>query len=118
MTPAEEAAAVYEKEPCARTFREDVEAHMLCGYVVATPEVFAMFRPVRWSAGQEAIVNPWHAHVGCDTWHIYLAAGDVEQIRAMLPYPLPYVAFERKNQLRRCPLKRFSTLVKSIRKKD
>lgn len=116
MTPAEHAAAVYEREPCARTFREDVEAHMLRGYVIATPEVFAMFRPVRWSAGKAAIVDPWQDHVGCDTWHIYLAAGDFPTIAAMFPYPLPWVSYERGNQLRRWPAKKICHLAKIIKK--
>src|SRR5689334_6772592 len=50
MTPFLQAAAVYEREPCARTFEEDLYLHLMHGTVISTPEVFAMVRPVfsRW----------------------------------------------------------------------
>ena len=39
MLPAEKAAAVYAQEPCAQSFREDLEAHLLISYVFSTPEL-------------------------------------------------------------------------------
>jgi hypothetical protein len=46
MTPIEQAAAVYEREHCPRTLREDLELHLLNGYVFSTPTCFLMGRPV------------------------------------------------------------------------
>lgn len=114
MTPAEHAAAVYSRESCARTFREDVEAHMLNGYVVSTPEMFVLFRPVNWMNGTSAIVDPWFEHEECDTWHIYLFAGDVTNLGKHIPYPLPRVSFERNNVLR---VFSYDRLDEKIRKK-
>lgn len=104
MTPYDKARAVYDQEECARTFEEDLVAHLNGGYVINTPEVFGMFRPVRRIWGKRRILNPWDTidfTVGsADTWHIYLAAGDMSQFMNFLPYALPWISFERKNKLR------------------
>lgn len=110
MTPVEKAAAVYEREPCARTFKEDLEAHLLHGYVFSTPEFFLMGRPVIRGAIYSLIVNPWHVFDDPDCWHVYLFAGDLSKVYAAIPYPLPFISFERKNKLRVFP-------VEQIRKK-
>ena len=107
MTPVERAAAVYQQEWCARTFREDLEAHLLNGYVFSTPETFVMGRLVQHDADPALIVNPWHRFETGDCWMVYLAAGKiVKDPYRWVPYPLPWVAFERENQLRVWPLER------------
>ena len=113
MSPAEQAAAVYEREPCARTFEEDLEAHLLHGWVVSTPQFFVMARPVDSAAQPACIVNPWHRFPpeACDTWHIYLAAGDLRAALAWLPHPLPKIAFERRNILRYYRLESLAQLI-------
>jgi hypothetical protein len=102
VTPAEQAAAVYDREPCARTFREDLEAHLLNGYVFSTPSAFAMGRPVRSSADPAQIVNPWHSfnREECDAWQVYLAAGDISSVIHLEPFPLTFYFWERNNVLR------------------
>lgn len=102
MTPVQRAAAVYQREPCARSFQEDLEAHLLHGYVYSTREAFLMARPV-WSKGPvENIINPWfNAFSHYDTWHVYLYAGELAQPFQVAPYPLRYVSWEKRNKLRR-----------------
>lgn len=100
MTPYQQARAVYESEPCARTMAEDMVAHFERGYVVNTPEVFLMFRPVSRDGNPDEIVNPWRFFPHPDCWHVYLAAGDASQFHRHFPYDLPWVSFERKNRLR------------------
>lgn len=102
MTPVEQAAAVYEREECARTFREDLEAHLLNGYVFSTPTMFMMGRPVRHDAPPEDLVNPWvvFPREECDAWMVYLAAGNLAEFWTVEPFPLVYVIFERQNVLR------------------
>jgi hypothetical protein len=103
MTPVQRAAAVYDREPCARSFKEDLEAHLIYGLVVSTPDLFLMARPVSHDAPRYEIVNPW-----CnvwdsgepDCWHLYLYAGDMLSAFQQATYELPYVSFERKNRLR------------------
>ena len=102
MTPVEGAAAVYEREGCARTFREDLEAHLLHGYVFSTPSCFLMGRPVVKGADPVLIVNPWHVfeRERCDCWMVYLCAGDMREAFVFAPYALPWVCWQRKNKLR------------------
>jgi hypothetical protein len=102
MTPVEHAAAVYGSEACARTFREDLEAHLFNGYVFNTPDLFVMGRAVNSTADAAAIVDPWHAFESerCDAWLVYLAAGDLGKLIELFPYPLPKIGFERMNKLR------------------
>lgn len=107
MTPVEQAAHVYETEPCARTFREDLEAHLLNGYVFSTPGLFVMGRTVDSSASYELVTNPWHVFPpeSCDAWLCYLAAGDLRQMPAVIPFDLPKIGFERGNVLRYYPMR-------------
>jgi hypothetical protein len=104
MTAVELAASVYEREPCARTFQEDVEAHLLNGYVFSTPHFFVMGRVVLSSAAREDIVDPWVRFDTGDAWLVYLMAGDMRRALAMLPHDLPRIGWERENVLRFWPL--------------
>ncbi len=102
MTPAEQAAAVYQREACARSFKNDLAAHLVTGYVISTPDVFVMARPVdRW-ADPELIVDPFHqfSREESDCWHVYLCAGDWRAALAFLPYDLAWMSWERSNRLR------------------
>jgi hypothetical protein len=102
MTPVELAAKAHLADNSPRSFREDLEAHLLHGYVFSTPEYFAMGRPVRSSASPADMVNPWvnWPRETCDAWLVYLAAGDMQKALTCVPYPLPWIAFERGNALR------------------
>lgn len=102
MTPVERAAAVYQREACARSFREDLEAHLLHGLVFSTPDSFVMARPVWAKAPKELIVDPWFNDFAVkDAWHLYLFSGPLENAFKAAPYILPWVTFERNNILRR-----------------
>jgi hypothetical protein len=103
MTPVWMAAAVYEAEPCARSFKEDLEAHLQTGYVFSTPTAFVMGRPVYSGADPAQIVDPWHGFdaATCDAWLIYLAAGNIADVLRQEPFPLTFFMWERKNVLRR-----------------
>lgn len=102
MTPVEQAAAVYQREACARSFDDDLAAHLKGGYVFSTPDAFVMIRPVRSFADERLIVDPWvkFEREDCNAWLVYLAAGDLASLLPLLPYPLPLIGWERKNRLR------------------
>ncbi len=102
MTPAEQAAAVYDREDCQRTFRQDVELHMLHGYIFSTPDVFVMGRPVNKDAPHSLIVDPSHVfpREQWNCWLLYLAAGRLGDFWRWEPFPLDFIAWERKNVLR------------------
>jgi hypothetical protein len=102
MTPFEQAQAVYSREPCARSFSEDLFAHLQNGYVISGPSFFVMARPVDSTAPGSEVVNPWQVFPvkSCDAWLIYLMAGDMAEAWGHFPFPLPKIGFERKNRLR------------------
>lgn len=116
MSPYEIAREVYEREPCARSFGEDFYRHLYNAYVISTPDLFVMFRPVSSEATDEEIVDsgvlfdPDQA----DCWHVYLAAGDLSRLIEHVPFPLPYISFERKNNLRRYRFQKFLDRCKNV----
>ncbi len=71
-------------------------------YMVSNPACFALARPVE--------LESRHA------WLVELAAGDVRQLLAALPFQLPFIAFHRnaESKLRVYRLDRFVRLIKSI----
>lgn len=102
MTPYEEARAIYTKEPCKRTFGEDLVAYFLHGYVISTPDFFVMARPVNGAAMPSMIVDS-RVQFPRDTWncwHVHLMAGNMAKAWAALPFDLPLFTFERQNVLR------------------
>lgn len=101
-TPYEQARDVYRSEPCARAFEEDLEAHYINGFVFSRPDFFIMGRPIVKAADPVLIVDPWMRFPSAfaDCWHVYLFAGNLARVWDILPWPLPWVAFERKNELR------------------
>lgn len=102
MSPAETAAAVYSREPCARSFREDLEAHLKNGIVISTPTAFIMARYVCRGWPASMIVNPWENDLTCvhDCLHIYLAAGAISEFFTFPHERTIWLSFERENVLR------------------
>lgn len=102
MTPAQKAANLYKQEECPRSFREDLEAHLIGGYVFSTPDFFAMGRPVCSTADHADIINPWRTfpEASWDCWFVYLVAGDMRKAWQTFPFPLEKIAFEKRNKLR------------------
>ncbi len=102
MIPYEEAKAVYSREPCKRTFDEDVLLHLQFGFIFSTPEFFIMGRPVDSTAPAADVVNPGVSFPpeSCDCWHIYLMAGNCGKAWSIMPWHLPLVSWERRNELR------------------
>jgi len=102
MRPVLKAAAVYEQEECVRPFAQDLEAHLLHGLVISTPDLFLMARPVSHDASGDKIVNSWHNTWDNepDCWHVYLYSGEMMSAFFQSSTWLPYVSFERKNRLR------------------
>jgi hypothetical protein len=102
MMPVEKAAEVYQLETCKRSFREDLEAHLLNGFVFSRPDFFIMGRPVIKAASYEEITDPTFRFpsANCDTWHIHLMSGNMVKAWAIMPWELPWFAWERKNELR------------------
>jgi hypothetical protein len=107
MNPALRVASLYAPSS-PRQFGEDIQAHMLTGYVYASPHAFLLTRPVPSNAAPEAIRNPWYEfpQADCDTWFIYAGAtadrtspaGLVKTFLTKMPFPLPLAAWERQTK--------------------
>lgn len=85
------------------------------GYVISTPWLFVMGRPVDSNDAQYRIVDPSCIYEEFDCWHVYLAAGRIQDLARCLPFPLQWVSFERQNELHVLPLGRFMRLCRSTR---
>lgn len=99
MNPYLAAAAVYDREPCARSFHLDHWLHLMHGYVVSTPSLFAMFRPVWRNWPAERLLDPSQSDPDGDTWWVWLVAGDPAMLFEAVPAK-KWVAFERFNSPR------------------
>lgn len=105
MTPFDAAIAIYDREPCFRTFDEDLRLHLAHGYVVSTPRVFVMARAVESKGADSMIVDPaMNGWLFPDCWHVHILAGDMAEALSFMPFELPLVSFQRKNVLRFWPL--------------
>ena len=116
MTPYLEARAVYSREPCARTFDEDLAAHLQHGIVHSDAVSFLMARKIDSSAPVHDIVNPWINFENPDCWHLWVYAGDMIRAFSFADTTLPLVSFERKNKLRFYPWDIIFKKVSSLRK--
>lgn len=109
MTPYEQAQAVYEREPCARTFHEDLWYHLQHGFVWASPGAFAMIRPVGADWSREDLLSPWLIDPAGDCWLVWLLAGDAAEAISKLPSPKKWLAFERSGWLYTVDAERFQS---------
>jgi hypothetical protein len=104
-TALAQATAIYRREWCARPFTEDLAAHLRGGYVHSTPELMLWFRGVDASAPAEALLDPTHTwpRERWTGWLIWLLATpgpcDFAAVRALIPFPLPAVLYQRRNRL-------------------
>ena len=109
MTPYEQAQAVYEREPCARTFHEDLWYHLQHGFVWASPACFAMIRPVCSTWERAALLSPWLTAPDGDCWLVWMLAGDAAEGIAKLPSRKKWLAFERSGSLYTVDAERFQS---------
>lgn len=97
MSPYEQLAAVYAAHPQEESFENYVAWYAKIGFVFATPDFFAMGRPVIRAAREESIKDPTHlfATEDCDCWFIHGAAGNLPKMWRILPWPLEWMCWER-----------------------
>ena len=104
MTSFDQAMAVYLRHPTRRDFGEDILVHLRTGYVIAVPWAFVAFRPVLRDAPEALILDPRVEFPGGDCWHVWVAAGNWQRLVCeCLPYPLPWMSWERRFRLRFYP---------------
>lgn len=100
MSPYEQIEAKYAAHPQEQPFGFYVQWHLRFGFVFSTPEFFIMGRGVNRSAVESwgvylektPALESYHPH---DAWYIHAMAGDMTRAWDILPYPLPWLAWER-----------------------
>lgn len=95
MSPFEKAQRVYLVGQSARTFHIDLWLHLERGWVFSNPRLFAMGRPVVRGWTYQQLTDPCCDAKNPDCWWVFLAAGSLLEIVKLLPYPLPFVGWER-----------------------
>lgn len=99
LSPAFRAAMEYQIIPGEYTFFDAVEAHLVNGYVVASPEMFILARPVERSASEELLLNPCYRFESPDAWFIYLAAGQLKYAWKFYPKAYEWVGWQRRGKV-------------------
>lgn len=112
MTSYEKALQVMKREHQGHSFDYALTWHLLNGFVFSRPDFFVMGRPVIKWAAPELIVDPSHRFPSgqCDCWHIYLLAGLHEKAWSVMPWELPWLSWERGNDLRFYEVERIKRL--------
>lgn len=98
MSPYERVEQLYSASPEAQSFAWYVDYHHRRGFVFSGPEFFIMGRPVVRTADPALICEPTHAFAPaeCDCWFIFAMAGDMAKAWGIMPWPLPWFAWERE----------------------
>jgi hypothetical protein len=92
MSPYERIKQLYDDKPEQDSFDHYVAMHMRTGFVFSTPEFFIMGTP----RIKDSLQGDCHdASQPPDTWFIFAMAGDTSKAWSILPYELPYIAWER-----------------------
>lgn len=116
MSPYARMAQKYADNPQERPFSYYVVWHMMHGFCFSTPEFFIMGRlATKRFIEENPIQFLWNAKPNDpDTWYVHAASGDLSKAWSILPYPLPWLAFERlrngKLELQILPLSRIRRL--------
>lgn len=99
MSPYEKIRHAYIQHPQEDTFEFYEDWHKKNGFLFCTPEFFIMGREVPKMVieltGKVELRKFPHDLWTPDTWYIHAMAGNMEKAWSILPWPLPWIAFER-----------------------
>jgi len=97
MSPYETIAQKYIDLPQGVSFGDYVDWFFRYGFVYSTPEYFVMGKNCRRLAPPNEIVDCEHVFdpQDSDCWYVFAMAGNVSKAFSSMPFPLPYIAFER-----------------------
>ena len=92
-----EAAKRYYSQPGMMPLESYLELYLRYGYVLSTPAMFVMARPVCRAWSPEDILDFFQPAFppGADTWHVEFASGDLGRMFGYFPFPLRWISFER-----------------------
>lgn len=101
MTPIERIREEYTLHPREQPFDYYLNWHLAHGFVFSTPDFFIMGRAI-YLCHEEAetleVINSFVLveEIDAQAWYVHAASGDLSKAWGILPWPLPYIAFERK----------------------
>jgi hypothetical protein len=103
MSPYERIAAEYAAHPRQQTFSYYYLWHCLHGFAFATPD-FCIFGRAIHKGYCERNGVPLYVATGAeaDCWYIHGFSGDMSKAWSILPYRLPYIAWERMREGKLC----------------
>lgn len=93
-SPFDRAHRVYLEHPQQETFSQYLIWHYRNGFVFCTPDFFIMGRP-QVKATLEDIGPTFTNERHPDTWFLHCMSGDMRKVWSIMPYYLPYIAFQR-----------------------
>jgi hypothetical protein len=73
---------------------DDLEGHLLHGYVISTPSAFLMGRPVPYGADVIDAWEQWDLEE-CNAWFVWMGVGDPQALLDLMPVPLPWIGWCR-----------------------
>lgn len=100
VTPIERIREEYSLHPREQPFEYYLNWHLQHGFVFSTPDYFIMGRAI-FRANTEAetldLINSlvFVEEIDAEAWYVHAMAGDMSKAWEILPWPLPYIAFER-----------------------
>lgn len=99
MTPYEQTLADWQRRPRDHSLAWYEELHKQRGFVFSTPAFYIMGRPVMKYAPVELILDLTHVFdfEQCDTWYVFHMAGDIRQAWSIMPWELPWLAWQRES---------------------
>lgn len=97
MTPIDLIREEYRLHPREESFQTYLDWHLENGFVFSTPDFFIMGRRVNKDHIERLGIDFCPTYeMFADCWYVHAMAGDISKAWDILPYPLPYIAFERK----------------------
>lgn len=73
--------------------------------------IFTYFASIRIDKDIETQGLPWVRFEDPDCWMVYLAAGELQDLLALIPHKLQFICWERDNRLRFWDFETFRTRV-------
>lgn len=116
MTLQHQIGALYNND--LRAWHDDATAIIDTGHVLSS-DTFELWG---FPCNEAEVMRCGYAQIRIyenpDAWFVWLAAGDIKDIIAAIPYPLPRVIFARDNgRLRAYDLRRLTTLAQHVQQK-
>lgn len=78
-------------------FWAEFQAHLATGVVISTPRIFLMGRPCPKGADMSDIRQRWSSSK-CDAWFVWCAVGELGDLLAAIPFPLPWIGWHRQGR--------------------